>query len=63
MVDGMRPRLPPPSMPSTVMRFPWDGGGHVTVESALVLLHMLCSILLARSALAIGGPAQLSWIS
>jgi hypothetical protein len=33
--------MPPPSMLSTVMSFPWDGGGQVIVASPL--LHMLRS--------------------
>ena len=51
MVAGMRPRMPPPSMLSTVMSRPWDGGGHAIVASES--LPMFCSTLLSRSALTI----------
>jgi hypothetical protein len=45
--------MPPPSMLSTVMSFPWDGGGQVIVASALLL--MICSHPAGQRAAPIGG--------
>ena len=38
MVAGMRPRMPPPSMLSTVISLPCDGGG---ASTAVPLLSMV----------------------
>jgi hypothetical protein len=40
MVAGMRPRMPPPSMLSTVMSRPCDGGGCCTVVSAVAVVPL-----------------------